>query len=625
MKNPDNLINSKDSIQIKGEHYPWGLYIGELRHPARGRLVPAIIENRGSSIFFEYAQTDLGSLVRLLEDLVSNFILSTIENQMPIINILDLSLNNPFTRILQLNHNNKIAIKATQEEFDLLHKSVKQLIRQRKTEVLDSQLSTIARYNEQCDPRAQEAYYVNVINFNDYVKNPQRLYDLEEVLSTAEAVGIKFLFYVDKKELEFAFDSVNDEKLRANLKRTAQSILDKYPSINIVGSDIFLGSKEKDNIFQHINTLVRQYNLTLELSQHAFDNTTQSIDKMLSKLSAQQDKPFLKIEVGVSPNGKVKRYFELGESNSAYHAFIIGKTGTGKTVFLDHIIKGIALQFSPAEAEVYLFDYKEGIGFAKYASLPHTRVLMLDHSNNTVIYHYMKQFQALIAERGRLFTASGVEKLSEYNAKYPDKPLSQVYLIVDEVQKLFKGDDDGIFKNLIEDVARRGRSVGLTMIMATQTLGGYSIPDVILSQFGLKIAFRVDSDDAISFFSIGNNAPMYLQKRECITNDQEGVIEANKKVLVNAPIPDSIIDELLLKYGNSLDKVIIDANTTKQQDSTHHDTTSQAQQNMEVPPADTPDNTQFNDEQSLSPEELLASIMRDIGALDSHTNNAHPN
>lgn len=558
------LIDNTKTVKMIDSHCPWGLYIGELRHPDRGHLMPAVIKNKGAGFFLEYTDEHLKPIVHLIEDMVIHFVLATIERKRPVINVLDLSLNNPFVGLLQMSEICSITLHATTEELNVFNATMKQIIRHRNTEVLTSDVPSIAQYNEQCDSRAQESYLINIINFNDFAKNFDRLSGLSEILDNSEKVGIKFLFYVNKPNVDNMIDGIEDEKQRKKIKQLVEHILVKLPVISTNEHDIFLKTDSVDKVFSPLQSYIQKYGLTLELSsrginKHIFNETLKDINNVIDDLEKYNDRPFLKIEIGVSPNGKTKRYFELGESNEAYHAFIIGKTGTGKTVFLDHIIKGIAKQFSPKEAELYLFDYKEGIGFAKYANLPHTRVLMLDHSNNRIIYTYIKQFQAMIAQRGELFTKNGVEKLSEYNEKNPDAPLSRVYLIIDEVQKLFKNDDSRVFRELIEDVARRGRSVGLTMIMATQTLNGYSIPDVILSQFGLKIAFRVDAQDSRSFFSIGNNSPIYLNKRECITNDREGVIEANKKVLVNAPVPDSIIADLSKQYPEYTDKVIINS------------------------------------------------------------------
>lgn len=554
------LIDNTHTVKMTGSHYPWGLYIGELRHPDRGHLMPAVLPNLGAGFFIKH-NDNIKSAVHLIEDMVVHFILATIERKRPIINVLDTSLNNPFVDLLQMSEICNINLQSSTEQFNAFNTNTANLIRHRNTEVLTSDVSSIAQYNEQCDPRAQESYIINIINFNDYIKNPDRLSGLSEILDNAEKVGIKFLFYINTPYLDNIINSIEDEKQRNRSKQLVKNIIQKLPTLSTTKHDIFFG--ENDNgVFTPLQSYIHKNGLTLELSsrgtnRHIFNSAIKDINDTIDELEKNNDRPFLKVEIGVSPNGKAKRYFELGESNEAYHAFIIGKTGTGKTVFLDHIIKGIALQNSPQEAELYLFDYKEGIGFAKYANLPHTRVLMLDHSNQKTIYTYIKQFQAMIAERGELFTNNGVEKISEYNEKFPNQPLSRVYLVIDEVQKLFKDDDDRVFSELIEDVARRGRSVGLTMIMATQTLSGYSIPDVVLSQFALKIAFRVDVQDSSSFFAIGNNSPIYLNKRECITNDKEGVVEGNKKVLVNAPVPDSVIMDLVSQYPNYNDKVII--------------------------------------------------------------------
>lgn len=567
----NKLIDNTKSIKMTGCHYPWGLYVGELRHPDRGHLMSAVIKNQGAGLIIEYPTGHIKSAVHLIEDMVAHFVLATIEHRRPVVNVLDLSLNNPFVGLLQMSEICKIDLQDTSDELNGFNAHTKALIRHRNTEVLTSDVPSIAQYNELCDPRAQEYYVVNIINFNDYIKNPDRLVGLSEILDNSEKVGIKFLFYVDRSSIDDTINMIDDEKARNTCRNLVQQILTKLPSITTSEHDIFLKNDNPDEIFKPLQLLIHQHGLTLELSsrgihKHVFHGVIKDINDTVEHLEKNNDRPFLKIEIGVSPNGKTKRYFELGESNGAYHAFIIGKTGTGKTVFLDHIIKGIARQSTPKEAEIYLFDYKEGIGFAKYEKLPHTRVLMLDHSNKSAIYTYIKKFQSLIAERGELFTQNGVEKLSEYNAKNPNNPLSRVYLIIDEVQIPFKDDDDRLFSGLIEDIARRGRSVGLTMIMATQTLSGYSIPDVILSQFGLRIAFRVDVQDSISFFAIGNNSPIYLNKRECIINDKEGIVEGNKKVLVNASVPDSIISDLAYQYPDNYDKIIIRRGFEMQQD-----------------------------------------------------------
>lgn len=545
-----NLITNQVPIKMQGNHYPWGLYIGELRHPARGKLVPALIDNKGSTIFFEYNKLDVKSVARLTEDLVANFLLSTIDKQFPIINVLDLSLNNPFSKILQLNYGGNIIFKSSQEEFDSFNKSIKSLIRQRNTEVLDQQYTSIAIYNEQCDPRAQELYHINIINFNDYIINSQRLYDLDQILSVSEKCGLKFLFFIDKNELDDFLESISDEKYKINLENNIQKLLNQYPKISIIGDDIFLGNEKKDSIFHFMNELIEKNNLTLEISKDNFDVTLNGIDQLLTKLSETQDKPFLKIEVGVSPNGKVKRYFELGESNDAYHAFIVGMNGTGKTVFLDHIIKGIAQNNSPEEAELYLFDYKEGVEFKKYADLPHTKVLMLDNTKFDEIISAIQDFQGLLNTRGKLFRKSGVEKISEYNRLNPDNQLSRIYLVIDEVQEIFKNKATKHLEEQLIDVAKRGRAFGLHMIMSTQTLIGYTISAELLSQFAMRIAFKVNSSDASKIFMIGNEAPIYLKKRTCIINDNMGIAQANKETLVNKPISNEVIPEIVDKYPN---------------------------------------------------------------------------
>ncbi|MWQ29817.1 hypothetical protein F9860_00620 [Glaesserella parasuis] len=195
-------------------------------------------------------------------------------------------------------------------------------------------------------------------------------------------------------------------KKRKALGDRMTKLLSQIPSLELIGKDIFL--QENSHLFNKLSTLIKNNKLTIELSQrdgvkHIFNQVVNNLKEEYRISQASKPKAFLEIEVGVTPNGKEKCYFELGARSQAYHAFMVGMNGTGKTTLLDHIIKGIVSQFTPEQAELYLFDYKEGVEFQKYLGLPHIRVLMLDNSQVDPVIDALQKFSNLIKERGILF------------------------------------------------------------------------------------------------------------------------------------------------------------------------------------------------------------------------------
>ena len=67
------------------------------------------------------------------------------------------------------------------------------------------------------------------------------------------------------------------------------------------------------------------------------------------------------------------------------HWLVGGRTGAGKTVFLLNVLYGLAARYSPAELQLYLLDFKEGVCFTEFVPterdpswLPHARAVGIE-------------------------------------------------------------------------------------------------------------------------------------------------------------------------------------------------------------------------------------------------------
>jgi DNA segregation ATPase FtsK/SpoIIIE-like protein len=83
-------------------------------------------------------------------------------------------------------------------------------------------------------------------------------------------------------------------------------------------------------------------------------------------------------------------------------------------------------------------------------------------------------------------------------------------VIIDEFQVLLSGQGSISTKasRMIEDVTRRGRSFGVNLILATQSLADVDISTSTLGQLGLRIGMKMGEFDAMRILSSNNTVPV---------------------------------------------------------------------------------------------------------------------
>ncbi|MCM1139169.1 MAG: FtsK/SpoIIIE domain-containing protein [Muribaculum sp.] len=190
------------------------------------------------------------------------------------------------------------------------------------------------------------------------------------------------------------------------------------------------------------------------------------------------------------------------------HAFIIGKTGSGKSVLLHNIITGLVNRYSPDDLELYMLDLKMGgVEFNRYRRLPHLRFLLVDNSDIQIVLEIMRDIDVMMRERGKAFREAAVSNVKEYNAAHPDKKMPQVIVVIDECHAIFSmgsgreaAKEQREITERLAKIAKEGRSQGIHLIFATQTLSGSEIPpDIqknITDYFLLKCA-NSDSESLV--------------------------------------------------------------------------------------------------------------------------------
>ena len=244
----------------------------------------------------------------------------------------------------------------------------------------------------------------------------------------------------------------------------------------------------------------------------------------------------LEIPIGISESGRPQS-LSLG-SGTAQHVLIAGKTGSGKSSLLHTMITSAALRYSPEELRMVLLDFKKGVEFQVYAQeqLPHADILGIE-SRREFGLSVLEYLDRILTARGEAFREWGVQDIPSLKRKYPEVVLPRILIVIDEFQELFV-EDDKLSQQaslLVDRLVRQGRSFGMHLVLASQTLGGsYSLPRTTLAQMAVRIALQCDSSDAMLILSEDNNAAERLRHSgQGIYNDAGGRIEGNHNFQVS--------------------------------------------------------------------------------------------
>ncbi|MFY1686753.1 FtsK/SpoIIIE domain-containing protein [Plantactinospora sp. WMMB782] len=181
------------------------------------------------------------------------------------------------------------------------------------------------------------------------------------------------------------------------------------------------------------------------------------------------------------------------------HWLVGGRTGSGKTVFLLDVLYGLAARYSPDELSLYLLDFKEGVSFTEFVPtgrdpswIPHARAVGIE-SDREYGVAVLRELRRELNRRASALKRHGVTKLADL-PRDTGRPVPRIVAVIDEFHVLFAG-NDAVAREavaLLEELARKGRSYGIHLVLASQSMSGiealYGKNDSIFGQFPLRIA-----------------------------------------------------------------------------------------------------------------------------------------
>ncbi|GEM_PF-1955213 len=261
------------------------------------------------------------------------------------------------------------------------------------------------------------------------------------------------------------------------------------------------------------------------------------------KFWSKSAKDGVKVPFGRDKNNEAVEFCFGGDAEP--HTIVCGRSGSGKSNLLHVIVQNGSYFYAPTELEFFLLDYKEGVEFAQYVdgenSLTNAGLIAMQSSVSyglTFLRHVKKEME----RRAEAFKKQGTKDYTAYRER--GGQMSRWVIMIDEFQVLFvdsSNNERSEIEELFTTILRKGRSYGVHLVLATQTLRGVNVQSSsqMLSQLGNRIALMMSSEDSSSL--VGNyEAAQLTGKPKGIYNAFGGVAECNKQLNVAFASPSNL-------------------------------------------------------------------------------------
>ena len=218
----------------------------------------------------------------------------------------------------------------------------------------------------------------------------------------------------------------------------------------------------------------------------------------------------LAIPIGVRAGHKPQEldFQEADRSGFGSHGLVGGTTGTGKTRLLQTLIVLLCAHYRPDDLSVVLVDYKGRELARGLESLPHLVGSLSNLENHSKQVEALERlFAALdreIQRRKGILAGRNINTYIESHVMGGRKgePLSHLFVVIDEFAELIRknrelrlrGSNESL-RDRILSIGTIGRSIGVHLILATQSPGTIVDPD-LRDLMNTRVCLRMGSREA---------------------------------------------------------------------------------------------------------------------------------
>ena len=223
------------------------------------------------------------------------------------------------------------------------------------------------------------------------------------------------------------------------------------------------------------------------------------------------------LALGVNISGDAM-YYDLAKMP---HMLVAGRTGSGKSVFVQSIITSIVYHFTPDKCKLMIVDPK-AVDFAAWDNIPHLITPVVTDATEAV--NALKWSVRDMEERYQKLKKMGVRNIGEYNEKVAQlresgevlteqvvvgtdeetgefefetkavdlSDMAYLVIIIDEVADLMTIARKDV-EMCVQRLAQKARAAGIHLVMATQRPSADVITGVIKANFPTRISFQARS------------------------------------------------------------------------------------------------------------------------------------
>ncbi|MFB6611558.1 FtsK/SpoIIIE domain-containing protein [Agromyces sp. NPDC056379] len=202
------------------------------------------------------------------------------------------------------------------------------------------------------------------------------------------------------------------------------------------------------------------------------------------------DRSSLAVVVGQVAGGAL----ELDLARCGPHALVAGTTGSGKSEFLLAWIVALAADHPPNRVSFLLVDFKGGAAFEPVRGLPHVTGIVTDLDESEA-ERAVQSLRAELLHREAMLARAGARDIAGLD---DGVDLARLVIVVDEFQAMIERFPE--LGAVIGDIAARGRSLGVHLVLASQRPNGVVREQVTANcaiRVSLRVLQRADSDAVV--------------------------------------------------------------------------------------------------------------------------------
>lgn len=217
------------------------------------------------------------------------------------------------------------------------------------------------------------------------------------------------------------------------------------------------------------------------------------------------------VPIGINLDGKVSII------NLSASAFAFGDSESGKSMLMKSILTGLIAAYPASLCQINLFDFKGGLTFSAFKSCPqikevvgYSEVGIEDNYRESTREYIAEVYQSIreeMARRARVLESHQMEKIQEYNRKFPEKAFPWIFNFWEEIRVAKDLMGDTFFKKDLKDNITQWRALGCIFVGDTQyPSAAESFEPATRSSMKTKLGFKCLDTGAALLFGKGSEA-----------------------------------------------------------------------------------------------------------------------